>query len=128
VQPQTLAELTRRDQAERERPVVIQRGTGFNGSPQNGYVRVELVNAGLGPALRVRVSASYVDPDWQPEISTVTTAAIPPNEVETIDLYVRFPCSRQRFPYQRQLSRPLAAERVRGHHALGRRGVRPCRS
>lgn len=89
---QTLAELTRRDQAERERPVVLQRDAGFSGSPQSGYVKVNLINVGLGPALRVRVSASYEGhSDWQPEIQTVTVAAIPPNGSETVDLYVRFP-------------------------------------
>jgi hypothetical protein len=89
---QTLAELSRQDQAARERPVVVYKGGGFSGDPRNGIVRVLLLNIGLGPALRVRVSASYLGhPDWQPAIETVTIAAMPPNEDAVVDLHVRFP-------------------------------------
>jgi hypothetical protein len=45
---QDLAELTRRQQAAGERPVVIQGPTGFSGSPDSGYVGITLRNAGLG--------------------------------------------------------------------------------
>jgi hypothetical protein len=51
-----LAELTRRDQDERERPVVLQEDAVFDGHLE-GWLNVSLRNVGLGPALRVEVTA-----------------------------------------------------------------------
>jgi hypothetical protein len=69
-----LAELTKRDQDERERPIVIQqravwRGGGEMGGRQEGPLEVSLRNVGLGPALRVEVTAAYVDEEFKPSIT-----------------------------------------------------------
>jgi hypothetical protein len=91
---QRLAELTREQYAASERPVVLQRNASWNGTPENGYLAIDLLNVGLGPALRVRVSASYVGhPDWQPTIepASATIPAIEPNASPRIELPVRFP-------------------------------------
>jgi hypothetical protein len=92
---QDLAELTREQYAASERPVVLQRNAGWNGTPENGYLAIDLQNVGLGPALRVRVSASYVGHlDWQPiiEPASATIPAIEPNSnAPRIELPVRFP-------------------------------------
>ena len=84
--------MTRRDQQERERPVLIQERASFTGGEDgDGAVAVTLLNVGLGPALRVEVRASYIDPHYQPEIGQVTRPAIKPGESERFVLYVRFP-------------------------------------
>lgn len=58
---QELARLTRDDQVERGRPVVITTGANFAGdATRGGNVVVGLVNVGLGPALRLRVTVQYV--------------------------------------------------------------------
>jgi hypothetical protein len=89
---QDLAELTRRQQTASDRPVVLLMDAGFQGSPDNGYVKVTLYNAGLGPALRVRVSATYVGhEDWQPSIADETAKVIPPKGVSNPLLLTRFP-------------------------------------
>lgn len=54
-----LAELTRRDQAERQRPLVLEHSTRYQGDYRDGYVDVKLSNAGLGPALRILLEISY---------------------------------------------------------------------
>lgn len=87
---QELATLTQRDQQARERPVVIQQHASFSISGVHGRLAVTLVNVGLGPALRVEVRASYIDPDHQPEIQQVTRPAIQPGESDRFELDVRF--------------------------------------
>lgn len=67
---------------------------GWGGTPDNGTLVIVLQNVGLGPALRVQVSASYVGhPGWQPTIAPTSTTipAIPPNMDTRIELQVRFP-------------------------------------
>jgi hypothetical protein len=89
---QDLAELTRAQQVASERPVVIQGPSGFSGSPDAGYLQVTLRNAGLGPALRVRVSATYTgQPDWQPSIGHEIIAVIDPGGEATVQLPTSFP-------------------------------------
>jgi hypothetical protein len=75
---QDLAELTRRQQAASERPVVLlKRNASWSGSLPNGVVSCELHNVGLAPALRVNVSANYTGHlDWQPGIDSVTIPVI----------------------------------------------------
>jgi hypothetical protein len=84
-----LAELTRRDQAERERPIVIEKWTHFQGSWMDGSVTVSLVNVGLGPALRLLVSVRYAEgtdtPSWD-----YTYAAISPGSEVEIKIPTRF--------------------------------------
>jgi len=69
-----LAELTQRDQAERQRPVVIQKravyaGSGSMGGRVEGPLEVTLRNVGLGPALGVAVTATYADANYEPVIT-----------------------------------------------------------
>ena len=83
---------TKQEQAARERPVVLQEDAGSNGSPQGGYVKVTLFNAGLGPALRVYLRATYEGhDDWKPTIESKIVPAIAPNEHGTVRLRVWFP-------------------------------------
>jgi hypothetical protein len=76
-----------------ERPVVILQGpASFSGSPGNGYVQVALRNAGLGPALRVRVSATYTGhEDWQPSIGEALFPVMPSSEGARLLLPTSFP-------------------------------------
>lgn len=90
---QDLAEVTRRQQAASERPtVLLMRNSSWSGAPENGVVSVELQNVGLGPALRVNVSASYTGhSDWQPGIDSWTVPVIAPGTGVTVNLNARFP-------------------------------------
>lgn len=89
---QQLAELTRQDQAARERPVVILENAGWSGSARNGEVRVKLRNVGLGPALALVVDAEYVGhDDWTPSISTEAVGSLSPDADALVRLLVRFP-------------------------------------
>jgi hypothetical protein len=89
---QELAQLTRHEQAVRERPVVLQEDARFCGTPSDATAEVALVNVGLGPALRVRVSALYVGhDDWTPRIEGQVVPAIAPGEHRTVGLEARFP-------------------------------------
>jgi hypothetical protein len=58
-----LARLTARDQAERERPVVLLLDTSYIPEPgaenERGRLNVILRNVGLGPALRTQVWVTY---------------------------------------------------------------------
>jgi hypothetical protein len=45
---------------------------------------------GLGPALRIKVTATYVEPDHQPEIDTATWPSLAPNEQTNFSISVRF--------------------------------------
>jgi hypothetical protein len=89
-----LADLTKRDQDERERPVVLQQDATFDGNEETmeGWLHVALRNVGLGPALRVEVAADYAD-EWgnQPEIMSHVLPSIPPGGTETFQMFVRFP-------------------------------------
>lgn len=89
---QELAELTRRQQAAGDCPVILlESGTGFGGSPEQGEVYVPLKNVGVGPALRVEVNVCYDDPDWQPAIQRATVAFIEASSGQTVALPARFP-------------------------------------
>jgi hypothetical protein len=88
-----LAALTKHDQDVRQQPLVIQVEAVYGGSPEDGAVQVRLWNAGLGPALRVSVSATYVDPanpDIAPEIGAKIWPVLAPNSQVDIALPVRF--------------------------------------
>jgi hypothetical protein len=81
-----LADLTREDQANRERPLILLMAVRFEQlqDPRTGIVRIELRNVGLGPALKVRVQATYTghadwQPDFNPEVEVVPF--IEPNQV-----------------------------------------------
>jgi hypothetical protein len=88
---QDLAELTRAQQVASERPIVIPGRPSFSGSPGSGRVEVTLRNAGLGPALRVRVSATYTGHlDWQPSIRQETVPVIGPGSHEPVNLQTSF--------------------------------------
>jgi hypothetical protein len=66
-----LAELTRDDQKARERPVVIVHVAVFHleqDSANTGHISLQVFNAGLGPALRVRIEAEYKDPQYRPQM------------------------------------------------------------
>jgi hypothetical protein len=82
---QELANLTKRDQDERERPVVIQeRADYIEMGPRVGTVEFALRNVGLGPALRVRVRGYYDDEQHPAQMKPATTTipAIAPGETE----------------------------------------------
>jgi hypothetical protein len=81
--------LTKQDQERRERPVVLQYDAAFDGSPNAGRVKVVLFNAGLGPALRVEVTARYSDPD-HPFEATYVHPAIPSEGTAEFSIPVRF--------------------------------------
>jgi hypothetical protein len=78
-----LAELTARDQENRERPLVLLTGTRIELLEQEGragVVAILLRNVGLGPALRVRVQVTYMGhEDWQPNIPSLVVTYIEPN-------------------------------------------------
>jgi hypothetical protein len=87
---QELAELTKKDQDARERPVVIQLAANFQRSDDQCWINVQLINVGLGPALRIKVTATYVESEHQPEIDTVTWPSLAPNEQTNFSISVRF--------------------------------------
>jgi hypothetical protein len=99
-----LADLTKRDQDERARPLVIQKnayysgGSGELGGRQEGRLTVVLLNVGLGPALKVEVLASYDDEDYAPTITPnpYIVPAIPPGEDVAFDMSVVFGASSPR--------------------------------
>jgi hypothetical protein len=66
---QELAELTRRDQQMRERPLVLATVTQLNGlNSDETWLSVEMVNVGLGPAVRIELGATYSGPGEAPDI------------------------------------------------------------
>jgi hypothetical protein len=76
---QQLAQLQRDDQQARERPVVLLHSAAFQPSaadPHEGHISMQVFNAGLGPALRVRIEAQYKDPAYQPEMRPALWPAI----------------------------------------------------
>jgi hypothetical protein len=97
-----LAKLTQADQEARERPVVLVQSAewasrrvdpvpGEDVLDHTGAVRVYLRNVGLGPALRVLVSASYIYDDLQPiRIEDNVVAAIGPNEHQWAEVLITF--------------------------------------
>jgi hypothetical protein len=92
-----LAYSTKRDRDERERPVVLQQaavyeGGGVQGGPQQGWLNVSLRNVGLGPALRVEVTADYDDEQHKPTIAPnpYIVPAIAPSEAESFRMFVDF--------------------------------------
>jgi hypothetical protein len=89
-----LAALTKHDQDLRQLPLVIQHEASFSGSPPNGQLNVVLFNAGLGPALRVQVIATYDDPDNPdivPMIETRTWPVLAPQSSASFTLQIQFP-------------------------------------
>jgi hypothetical protein len=96
---QDLAELTKEQQAASDRPVVLLRLVSWSGSPESGTLTVDLQNVGLGPALRVRWTATYVgDPDRperQPGLQPTPVAAIEPGSVERVEVPANFPAPHQ---------------------------------
>jgi hypothetical protein len=90
---QDLAELTREQQAASERPIVLLKSASWSGEPGRGVLQIRLQNVGLGPALRVRVSASYVGhEDWQPRIDPAPDLpVIQPGDIQNPEMFVRFP-------------------------------------
>jgi hypothetical protein len=88
-----LADLTKHDQDERERPLVLQLDWRPEiGSALEGYLMGMLRNVGLGPALRVEVTADYADEDGNEpsQIDSVVFPAIPSGETQPFQLFVRF--------------------------------------
>jgi hypothetical protein len=89
---QDLAELTRRQQAASDRPVVmLQQKPGWSGSPEKGELHVELQNVGIGPALYVEVDAFYDDEDWTPSIGSASVPFIQAESGQSVALPVSFP-------------------------------------
>jgi hypothetical protein len=87
-----LAELTKHDQDERQRPIVLLLGANYEGSEAGGNLKISLRNVGLGPALRVSIWATYRDDDHRPTFTpeSYTIPAIAPNEAVPLRLYVSF--------------------------------------
>jgi hypothetical protein len=86
---QDLAELTRRQQLASERPVILLRTTSWSGTPDNGALAINLMNVGLGPALRLRLRATYIGhPDWQPSINEGIVLAMEPGA--TVEIPANF--------------------------------------
>ena len=91
-----LARLTARDQAERERPVVLLAGTAYLRDPrigERGRLDVNLRNVGLGPALRVEVAPTYEDKGtfaFNITPNPLVVPAISPGEMVTVAFAVSF--------------------------------------
>jgi hypothetical protein len=91
---QRLAALTAEDQAARERPVVIQHSATYRTNKHQGgpvleeWISVELINAGLGPAIRVRVDATYIDSTWKGKVTPEIWPVIRPGETALFALTV----------------------------------------
>jgi hypothetical protein len=64
---QQLAALARDDQRARERPIVVVHAAAFLDADEP-HIGLQVFNAGLGPAFRVRINAAYKDPEYQPEM------------------------------------------------------------
>ena len=94
-----LADLTKGDQDERQRPVVLQQDAVFDDTgPLEGWLIVTFNNVGLGPALRVEVEADYSDEDGsKPWIESTTIPAISPANTASVQLFVRFPELRKKY-------------------------------
>lgn len=91
---QQLAELTGEGQAASDRPLVLLVGTSFNAPQQyEGVLEIVLRNTGLGPALRVRVKATYTGhSDWRPDTKeSVVVPFIEAGAEERTQVYVRGP-------------------------------------
>jgi hypothetical protein len=90
---QQLAELTREGLAASERPLVLLVGTSFTAPQQyEGVLEIVLRNTGLGPALRVRVKATYTGhSDWRPDIAGQVVPVIEPGEQLRPQLFVSGP-------------------------------------
>jgi hypothetical protein len=95
-----LATLTRADQETRERPTVILHHAGWSQQredpvsgqdrpSQTGVLDIRLFNVGLGPALRVEVTAHYTGDD-RPEITPVTIPVILPGDLARVETLVFF--------------------------------------
>jgi hypothetical protein len=91
-----LADLTRRDQQGRERPLVIQQDARFEqlDEPRDegrsvGLLRIKLRNVGLGPALRIEVFVRYEGggraATWRFIRPTIT-----PDQMDEFSLRIRF--------------------------------------
>jgi hypothetical protein len=52
--------------------VVIQEDAALSFSGQQGHLLVKLMNVGLGPALRVQITANYIHPKYHAEVQRVT--------------------------------------------------------
>lgn len=88
-----LADLTRRDQDERQRPVVLQQDVVFqDAEAQAGWLIVTLRNVGLGPALRVEVTADYANEEFKPTFAPnpYVFPAIAPGESLSFQTWARF--------------------------------------
>jgi hypothetical protein len=97
-----LARLTREDQERSERPLVLVQAAewqprlreqvpGEDLFDQTGALRVSLRNVGLGPALRVEVSARYMDDELQPTIiDSKIVPAIPAGTETWVEIVVTF--------------------------------------
>jgi hypothetical protein len=83
-----LAQLTRDDQQARERPVVVLHNATFLAegphAPLTGHISIHAFNAGLGPALNVRIEAKYKDADHQPEMKPAVWPVISPGGSNSI--------------------------------------------
>ena len=81
---QDLAELTRQEQADRARPVVLLKETPrFGpepGNPGTGLLHVQLENVGAGTALGLRLEATYTGQDWSPDTPTAFIPVLRPDE------------------------------------------------
>jgi hypothetical protein len=82
-----IAELTRADQAARERPVVVVQVLAWTLRPElaGGELELTLRNVGLGPALRIDFNAVYEpDPDAVPLQPFGIIPALMPGEETTV--------------------------------------------
>lgn len=93
-----LADLTKRDQDERERPVVLVEGSSYGGSGSagghfDGSLDVGLRNVGLGPALRIELRTTFPNDTYGAMINPnpAVYPALAPNESAVLRVGVTFP-------------------------------------
>ena len=89
-----LAELTQEDQEARQRPMVMALSTQLSFTDNRGYLQVQCLNVGLGPAIRLRIEARYDGPslpEGKPEVLREVIPALGVGLTTNPQLLLRWP-------------------------------------